>query len=545
MFRATQILRCGSLAAAAVALAHAATAQCTGPFTGGIIPAAGTGGPYTYPTTMPPSPSVFTAAVTVPGGATVLKSVKLNGLSHTWGGDAQFVLTEPGGTMHNLANAAGVDPNVDWLGGNYELFDAVNGLPCGTVPAGFFTAGAPAPGSYIQEFGGWPNGTNGINNTPLEQIPISSGTWTLTIFDWVGGDVGTLTNFELCFGSPTPPLPPTYPGSEACVTGGTGAAYPSGGVDGVWPTTLPTGELISPASITVPAGATKVVGVKLIGWNHTWVTDSMVVLDDPSGGRHLIYQNDNGSGCGGCADDLGGDYEFVDMVAGAGSPCAGGNAAFPTCGVGAINPGRYLQEFGAWPTGSSGINNTLIESIPVSSGTWTLTIYDWCVGFDNGSLVGWDLCFDVPTGPTSYCLPTAPGTSNSCVPTIGATGNPNVAHSNSCVITVSSVEGQKSGIIFYGLAPATTNWCGGGFGNSMLCVKAPTQRTPTQSSGGTAGSCNGSLVLNWNAFQTANPGALGNPWSAGTHAYVQGWFRDPPSCKTTFLSEALDMTYVP
>ena len=130
------------------------------------------------------------------------------------------------------------------------------------------------------------------------------------------------------------------------------------------------------------------------------------------------------------------------------------------------------------------------------------------------------------------------------MPTISATGNPNVAHSNSCVITVANVEGQKSGLVFYGLSPASgTPWCFGG--NSFLCVKAPTQRTLSQNSGGLVGNCNGSLTLDWNAYQLANPTALGNPWSAGGKAYAQGWFRDPPSCKTTFLSEALDMTYLP
>ena len=62
-------------------------------------------------------------------------------------------------------------------------------------------------------------------------------------------------------------------------------------------------------------------------------------------------------------------------------------------------------------------------------------------------------------------------------------------------------------------------------------------------SGGSTGACNGQLTLDWNAFQTTFPGSLGNPWTAGDEAYVQGWFRDPTSCKTTSLSNAVILTY--
>jgi hypothetical protein len=147
------------------------------------------------------------------------------------------------------------------------------------------------------------------------------------------------------------------------------------------------------------------------------------------------------------------------------------------------------------------------------------------------------------TPPAPYCTPSGP-TTNGCIPGISATTAPNVAHTSGCVVTVNNVEGQKNGIIFYGVASNAVPWCATG-GNSMLCVKSPTARTGNQGSGGTAGACNGTLVLNWDAFQIANPGSLGQPWSAGNHAYVQGWFRDPPACKTTFLSTALDMTYAP
>ena len=150
---------------------------------------------------------------------------------------------------------------------------------------------------------------------------------------------------------------------------------------------------------------------------------------------------------------------------------------------------------------------------------------------------------DAQQGPTVYC--TAGTTTNGCVPSISASGNPNVAHSAPCQITIAGVEGQKTGIVFYALAQLVQPWCTTGTGSSLLCVKPPTMRTGVQPSGGTNGLCDGALTLNWNAFQLANPSALGAPWSAGAKAYVQGWFRDPPACKTTSLSDAVELTYTP
>lgn len=149
----------------------------------------------------------------------------------------------------------------------------------------------------------------------------------------------------------------------------------------------------------------------------------------------------------------------------------------------------------------------------------------------------------VPSVPTPYC--TSGTSTNGCSASISANVNPNVAHSNGCVISVNGVEGQKSGILFYALTSMPQPWCSLGGGSSFLCVKPPTQRTIGGNSGGTLNSCNGVLSLNWDAFQLGVPGALGQPWAVGAKAFVQGWYRDPASCKTTSLSNALEMTYQP
>jgi hypothetical protein len=159
----------------------------------------------------------------------------------------------------------------------------------------------------------------------------------------------------------------------------------------------------------------------------------------------------------------------------------------------------------------------------------------WRVGFETYVIGG-------ASTPTVYC--TSGTTVHGCTASISASANPRVGYNSPCQVTVNNVEGQKNGIVFYGLTQFIQPWCTAG-GSSFLCVKPPTMRTGVQSTGGTANSCNGTLSLDWNAFQLANPGALGAPWVVGEKAFVQGWFRDPGNCKPTSLSNAVELTYLP
>ncbi|MCY3001537.1 MAG: hypothetical protein NTV21_07015 [Planctomycetota bacterium] len=155
--------------------------------------------------------------------------------------------------------------------------------------------------------------------------------------------------------------------------------------------------------------------------------------------------------------------------------------------------------------------------------------------FDN-----WTVGGGATPPPVVYC--TAGTTTNGCAASITASAQPSVTAANACNISVTNVEGQKSGLIFYSInGQLIQPWNA----TSFLCVKAPTQRTTTQSSGGTVGACDGTLALDWNAFQAANPTALGNPWAAGNKAQLQAWFRDPPAGKATNLSNGVELTYVP
>lgn len=148
-----------------------------------------------------------------------------------------------------------------------------------------------------------------------------------------------------------------------------------------------------------------------------------------------------------------------------------------------------------------------------------------------------------PGAPVVYC--TAGTTTNNCSASISASAQPSVSFASPCQIDVANIEGQKLGLVFYsvdntGFAPLP--W---GAGTSFLCVKSPTQRSATQNSNGTAGQCDGAFTLDWNAFQIANPGSLGNPFSTGNKVYLQAWFRDPPASKTTNLSDAVELTCIP
>ncbi|MCC7012311.1 MAG: PD40 domain-containing protein [Planctomycetes bacterium] len=144
--------------------------------------------------------------------------------------------------------------------------------------------------------------------------------------------------------------------------------------------------------------------------------------------------------------------------------------------------------------------------------------------------------------PVAYC--TAGTTSAGCVPAIGASGTPSAAASSGFTLTVSALEGQRAGLLFYGTSGSSA-WPWAASSTSFMCVKQPTQRLPLQNSGGTSAACNGAFASDCLAFMAANPSALGQPLTPGATFYAQAWFRDPPAAKSTNLSNALMFTLVP
>jgi hypothetical protein len=121
---------------------------------------------------------------------------------------------------------------------------------------------------------------------------------------------------------------------------------------------------------------------------------------------------------------------------------------------------------------------------------------------------------------------------------------PDPTHASGCTITITGVDGDRTGLVYYGVTGAIdTSWCGPGVGNSRRCVREPFKRTYIQNSGGTPGLCDGTFFLDWDDYQSTNPGALGQPFATGDMVWAQGWFRSPPDCKTSFMTEAVELTY--
>jgi hypothetical protein len=191
---------------------QAQTIGCEVGGSGGLIPATGTGGGGTFPTTLPAANSFTLNVASIPAGATAVTEVKMIGLTHTWLADVSWVITDPSGTSHMLWCRGPTGISSCDYNGDYTIVPPCEGLGL-TLPTSCTGTSILPPGAYDQFFGtgttSWPSGTNGIFNTQLDSIPAATGLWTLTAYDWAGGDSGNLTSFEVCFGLPQLPAAPT------------------------------------------------------------------------------------------------------------------------------------------------------------------------------------------------------------------------------------------------------------------------------------------------------------------------------------------------
>jgi hypothetical protein len=132
--------------------------------------------------------------------------------------------------------------------------------------------------------------------------------------------------------------------------------------------------------------------------------------------------------------------------------------------------------------------------------------------------------------PIVYC-PAGQSADPVCTPSISISGIARVGAASGCTIAAGHVPGQRMGLVFYGLSGASqVPW-----GTSYSCVTPPRQRTPAQSSGGTAGLCNGLVGVDFNSWLHAN----GDPLTLGTVVWAQVWYRDPAAVKSTNFSNAV------
>lgn len=177
---------------------------------GGAIPGSGTGGGGSWTTAggatvLPTAPSNF--SINIPTGVASVNSITFLGLSHTFIGDLHAVLVAPDGSAHNIFVRPGLFATStfgnggDFLGGDYTFIEsgAANDLPVTST-----LVVNPAPGTYNQTFAGsanaaaqWVDGNLGISNTPLSSISGNAGVWTLRIYDWAGGDTGSLQGWSI------------------------------------------------------------------------------------------------------------------------------------------------------------------------------------------------------------------------------------------------------------------------------------------------------------------------------------------------------------
>jgi subtilisin-like proprotein convertase family protein len=161
--------------------------------TGAIsIPSSGTATPY---------PSTI-AVSGLPTSGVSVRSVTLNGFSHTFPDDVDIVLRSPSGVNVILMSDVGGGSAV--TNANYTFRDGAASLMAdaalnasGTYrPTNYVTPDnfvAPGPGSLTQATPLLSSFTGDVN-----------GTWSLYVVDDLGGDLGTITNFSIEFASAVP-----------------------------------------------------------------------------------------------------------------------------------------------------------------------------------------------------------------------------------------------------------------------------------------------------------------------------------------------------
>lgn len=422
-------------------------------------------------------------------------------VSHTWSGDLELFLIAPSGKRVTVVTDVG-EGLVDIFRGT--VFDDSPDAPAWAYP---HMSGFAAPTLNPEGALHWLAGEN------------PNGNWTLQVRDDAFGDGGVLHSWRLDITalSATPIL-----GSSPTVLAQN------------TPLAIPDFTTVSSTIVAAGLGAPIAELRLFVNLAHTWNSDLRFDLVGPSGRRARISTFNGGSHDNVFAGTS--VFDVMDRLAPTPNPLLDQ----PIDGYPFVNNVAAVQ---SQPEGSL---TSFLGDNP--NGTWRLELIDTVGGF-TGTLTNWSLSIStyppyIPP-PLPFCAPVGPS-AGGCAPTINATANPNITHSNVCVITASNLDGDRSGIIFYGASgPTLKSWCIGGAGNSKLCVDAPSQRTGAQTTGGTASQCDGTLSLDWNVWQLAHPAALGNPWLAGTQAHVQGWFRSPADCKTTFLTQALEFTYQP
>jgi subtilisin-like proprotein convertase family protein len=465
-------------------------------------------------TSPPPGSTASTASFTnatpqaIPDLATITSSLAVSGvgsylwdvdlttdITHTWCGDIDMYLIAPSGKRVTVATDI-AEGYLHVFSGT--LWDDSAGNPAWDYPHSDFVTSTPlTPEGKLHRLAG---------DDP-------NGTWTLEITDDAAADIGVLHAWTLEL--------TTF--AAAPIAGGAPATFAS--APGL---AIADNATVSDLILASGLGTELAEARVRVEITHTYNADLIFEVLAPNGQRVRLSTYNGAEN-----DDVFDGTSFFDVMSQT-MPVVDPLLDQP------IDEYPFADGVAATQGQPEGSFSALLGSDP--NGAWQLEITDTATA-DVGTLVRWELSLATyaSAAPASYC--TAGTTTNGCLALITASANPSVSYANACHVSVAGVEGQKNAILFYGLAANALPWAPGS--GSYLCVKAPTQRTGGQASGGTFGACDGALALDWNAYQQANPAALGTPWVVGERAFVQAWFRDPPAPKTTNLSDGLELTYQP
>jgi len=146
----------------------------------------------------------------------------------------------------------------------------------------------------------------------------------------------------------------------------------------------------------------------------------------------------------------------------------------------------------------------------------------------------------IPKKPTVYC--TAKPDSLGCAPSLSWSGTPSASAGSGFDVTYGPVPGNSFGLYIFSLSGPANPPTQGPFG--FLCLPATSiQRTFSNFSGGTFGSCDGAYTIDFNQYiqDPGAPAALG----AGSTVDMQVWYRDPANPGGANLSNAISFLVCP
>lgn len=160
------------------------------------------GGTITIPAGAPTNTSgngdPYPGAITLNGLPTTgvrVKSVQINGISHTFPGDIDMLLQSPTGTNVILMSDAG--GGTDILNANLVFDDAAAaGLPAVIVSGTYKPTNTTGPDNFPAP---GPGNITNINPTLSSFTGNMNGTWNLYVVDQFGGDVGVITSWSITF----------------------------------------------------------------------------------------------------------------------------------------------------------------------------------------------------------------------------------------------------------------------------------------------------------------------------------------------------------